>query len=92
MPMHLHSVKIAIDESVSSVSMWNIVNQLGKHYFFVLWLDFSNGKVLNLKERKLFPDQINRNHIYLILGRRDRNCCTMENLTCLNSSVNETIL
>ena len=43
-----HSVKNTVDESISSVIMWNIVNQLGKH-------DFSCGLVVNnLKDRKLF--------------------------------------
>ena len=29
----IHSVKNTIGESISSISMWNIVNQLGKHDF-----------------------------------------------------------
>ena len=41
------NVTNAVSESISSVTMWNIVNQLGKH-------DFSCGAVLNkLKDRKL---------------------------------------
>ena len=38
----------AVGESISSVTMWNIVNELGKH-------DFSCRAVVNnLKDRKLF--------------------------------------
>ena len=38
----------AVGESVSSETMWNIVNQLGKH-------DFSFGALVNtLKDMKLF--------------------------------------
>ena len=32
-PIDVHSVTNAIGEIVSSISMWNIVNQLGKHDF-----------------------------------------------------------
>ena len=38
----------AVGKSISSVTLWNIVNQLGKH-------DLSGGAVVNnLKYRKLF--------------------------------------
>ena len=44
----VHYVANAVGESISSVTMWNIVNQLGKH-------DFSCVAVVNnLKDRKLF--------------------------------------
>ena len=43
-PVDVHSVVNAIGESVSSISIWNIVNELGK-------IDFSCGSVVNnLKE------------------------------------------
>ena len=32
-PIDVYSVKNAIDESISSIIMWNIVNQIGKHDF-----------------------------------------------------------
>ena len=54
----------AISESISSINIWNIVNQLGKY-------DTSCGTVVNdLKERHLFSDQVNRNQFDLILARR----------------------
>ena len=34
-PVDLHSVTNAIDESISSISTWNIVNQLGNMIFLV---------------------------------------------------------
>ena len=30
------SVAIVVGESISSISMWNIKNKLGKHIFFVI--------------------------------------------------------
>ena len=43
----IHFVINAVGESVSSVTMWNIVNQLGKH-------EFSCGAVVNdLKDKEL---------------------------------------
>ena len=46
-PVDVYSVK-NVDESISSITMYNIVNQLGKH-------DFSSGSVVgNLKDSKLF--------------------------------------
>ena len=51
--------------------------------------------VNNLREKKLFPAQMNRNRFDLIFGRSYWNCSTMENLRCLNSdvsAVNEIIL
>ena len=34
--------------------------------------------VNKLKGRELFPDRMNINHLDLVLGRRDSNCCTMD--------------
>ena len=69
----------------SSISMWNIVNQLGKH--------FSGGSLVNsLKERKLFSDPMNRNRFDLIFVMCHWNCSTIENPRCLNSAAYETIL
>ena len=51
--------------------------------------------VNNLREKKSFPAQMNRNRFDLILVRSYWNCFTMENLRCLNSAVspvNELIL
>ena len=46
--MDVHYVTNAVGESTSSVTMWNIVNQLGRH-------GFSCGAVVNnLADRKLF--------------------------------------
>ena len=59
----VHSVTNAIGESTFSISIWNIVNQLGKYHF-------SCGSVVNnLKKRQLFSDQMNRNRFDLILAR-----------------------
>ena len=70
-PVDVHSVTNAIGESISSISIWNIVNQLGKY-------DFSCGSVVNnLKERQPSSDQMNRNHIALILASRYWNCSTI---------------
>ena len=65
------------------------MNRLGKH-------EFSRDSFLlpsksNSKDRKLFSDQMNRNHFDQIIGRRDWSCSTTENLRCLNSAVNEII-
>ena len=66
-------------ESISSISIWNIVNQLAKYDFFY-------GSVVNtLKERQLCSDQMNRNHFDLILARCYWNFSTLENLRCLYS-------
>ena len=66
-PVGLHSMITAIEESIYSISNWNIVNQLGKY-------GFSCGSVVNnLKERQLFSDQMNSNRFDLILA---------ENLRC----------
>ena len=83
-PMNVHSVTYAIGERVSSTSLWSILNQSGKY-------DFSCGqRVDNFGGRKLFTDEMNRYCLNLILGRRDRSCCTKENPRCINSSINET--
>ena len=82
----VHSVTNAFDESFSSMNMWNIVKLLGKY-------DFPRVSVGNiLKEKKLFPAQVNRYGFDLILVRRYWNCSNMENLRCLYSAVNEIIL
>ena len=48
----------AIGESAFSISIWNIVNRLGKY-------DFSCGSAVNnLKERQLFSDQVNNNRYF----------------------------
>ena len=74
---------------VSSITMWNIVNQVSMNF---LWLDFSCWQVVNiLKGGEIFPDQMNKNHHNLILNRGDKNCCTMENIRYFTSAVNETI-
>ena len=51
--------------------------------------------VNNLREKKIFLAQMNRNRFDLILARSYWNCSTMENLRCLSSAVsavNEIIL
>ena len=64
-----HSVKNAAVECFYNKH----VNQLGKHDFF------SFGKAVNkLKGGQLFFGQVNRDHLYLILGRHSRNCCIKE--------------
>ena len=81
----VHYLINAVGECISSITMWNIVNQLGKH-------DFSCASMVNnLKDRKLFSHQMCRNRFDLILTRRGRNCPTMQNRRCLNSAVNEMI-
>ena len=46
-------------QSISSTSLWNIANQLGKYDYFY-------GSVINnLKERQPFSDQMNRNRFDL---------------------------
>ena len=57
----VHSVTNAMDESISLISIWNIVNQVGKYEFFC------GSVVNNFIERQLFPDQMNRNCLDLIL-------------------------
>ena len=65
-----HSVT-DVGESVSSITMYNIVNQLCEH-------DFSCGSVVNnLKDRKVFFNQMNRNPFDAISARRYWNCSTM---------------
>ena len=64
-------------ESVSSITVWVIVNQIGKY-------DFYGGPVLkSLKDRKLFSDHINRNHL--------TQCLIGVNLRFTNSVLNEII-
>ena len=52
---------------------------------------FYGSAVNNLKERQLFLDQMHRNRFDLILAWLYWNCSTIENLKCLNSSVNKII-
>ena len=74
--MFIHSVT-NVSESTSSITMYNIKNQSCKH-------DFSCGSVVNnLKDRKPFFDQMNRNHFDPISSRRDWNCSTMLNQVAL---------
>ena len=73
-PVDVHSGINAIGESISLISIWNIVNQLGKY-------DFSCESVAkNSKKRQLFSDQMNRNRFVLILARRYSYCSTIQNL------------
>ena len=72
-------------ESITSISVWNIVNHLGKY-------DFSWESVVNnLKERQIFSNQMNINCLDLILARPSWNCSTVGYLRCLNPVLNETI-
>lgn len=81
----VHPLTNVIGESISSITMYNIVNQLGKH-------DNCCGSVVNnLKGRKIFTDQINRNSIGIIRAWYGWNCSAKENLRCRKSAVNETI-
>ena len=60
-----------VGESISSITIYNIVNQLGKR-------DFSYGSVVNnLEDRKHLSDQMNRNGFNPIPTKRDWNCYTM---------------
>ena len=69
-PVDVHSVT-NVGESISSITIYNIVNQLGKR-------DFSYGSVVNnLKDRKRFFHQMDRNLFDPIPARRDWNCFTM---------------
>ena len=71
-----------IGESISSISIWNTLNQLGKY-------NFSYGSVVNnLKERQLCSDQMHRNRFDLILASRYWNFSVVKNLRCLNFVVN----
>ena len=73
-PVDVQSLTNAIDESISSISIWNIMNHLGKY-------DFSCGSVVNnLKERQIFSDHMNRNRFDSILATRYWSCSTIENL------------
>ena len=79
----MHSVAKAIGKSISSISIWNIMNQLGEYYF-------SCGLVVNSsKERQRFSNQMNRNWFDLIIARRYWNCSTIKNIKCLNSVAHE---
>ena len=81
----IQSLTNAIEESISSISIWNILNHLGKY-------DFSCGWVVNnLKESQIFSDLMNRNRFDSILARRYWSCSAIENLRWLNSAVNKII-
>ena len=58
-------------------SVTNAIDEIGVSMIFLL-VTFSVRS--SLKRRELFPDRINGNHLYLILGSHGRNCCTRENL------------
>ena len=78
-PVDVHFVTNVIGESIYSISIWNILNHLGRY-------DFSFGLVVNnLKERQRFSDHMNRNRFDLILARHYWNCFTIDNLRWLNS-------
>ena len=62
----------AAGQNISLVTMWNIVNQLGKH-------DFSCGAVVNSLKEETFSNQMNSNLFVLILERRESTLCS-----CLN--------
>ena len=65
------------------------MNQLVENYFSC---DFFYWQVKNFtKDKKLFSDQMNRKCFNAVLARRDWSCTTMENLTYLNSVLNEII-
>ena len=53
-PIDLHSVTKAVGEDISLISKWNIVNQLGKHDYFVARFSCA---VYNLKGMKLFSNE-----------------------------------
>ena len=50
-PVDVHSVTNAIDESISSISTWNIVNQLGNMIFLVsrLYITWKRGNFFLIK-------------------------------------------
>ena len=79
----VYSVTYVVGKSIFSISMYNIVSELGNH-------DFSHRQAVNkLKGRKIFSDQTNRSRLDLILASCDRNCCSMEKLRCSKFAVNE---
>ena len=69
-PVDVHSLA-NVGESISLITMYNIVNQLGKR-------DFSHRSVVNnLEDRKYLSDQMNRNGFNPIPNKHDWNCYTM---------------
>ena len=86
--MVAHSVKNVLGESISSISMWNFVNQLGKRDFLVVRF-FMLACSKCLERTEIFFRSKKRNCFYLVLARCDRNCCTMDKLGCANSTVNK---
>ena len=81
-----HSVTNVTGESISSIRMWNIINQLGRYDFF------SCESVVNNLEEKKIPAQLNTNRSDSILTRCYWNCSTMENLRCLNSALSAVMM
>ena len=64
-PRDVHSSKNVVDESTSSIAIYDTVNQLIQD-------DCSCGSVVNiLQSKKHFSDQINRNQFGPILANRD---------------------
>ena len=80
-PVDVFSVTNAIGDSISLISIWNILNHLSSCRLVVD----------DLKERQLFFEQMNRNSADLIFDRIYWNCSTIENLRYLTCSVNELI-
>ena len=77
-PIDVYSVINTKGKIVSSIRMWNNVNQISMIFlaiWFLLWVG-----------SKQFEEG---NHLDLILSRADRNCCTMENLRDFSSALNE---
>ena len=74
----VHSVTNVIGESISSMQIWNIVNQYGKYNCF------SYEMVENNLKEKILPAQMDINHFGLILARRYWNCFSIENVRCFN--------
>ena len=64
------SLTNTVGEIISQLTMWNIVNQLGKHNCPCV------SVVNNLKDSNFFSHQMNRNCFDSILARRDCNCST----------------
>ena len=77
-PIDVYSVTNVAGESILSVTMWNIYCELVMH-------DFSCEFYyrVNMKDRKRFSDQMNRNGFDPVVARRDRSCSTMQNLNAL---------
>ena len=70
---------------ISSITMWNFLDQLGKHFFFVC----VGGKQFETQE--FFSHKMSRNLFDPILTMRDWKGPIVKNLRYLNSAVNEMI-